>query len=109
MICSSIIGDGKGEGVRGRLLNIGSSSLKLELSPDVVVVNNGESVVIGIKFDIWFSSFDDNPSIDGLSKLIDDERDKFVGWVSEAIKLPTKDDAVAVRPVRFGTRTRSIP
>lgn len=55
MICSSTIGDGIGEGVRGRLFNIGSSSLKLELKPGGggdVAIGNGESVVIGIKFDI---------------------------------------------------------
>jgi hypothetical protein len=76
MICSSTRVGGIGEGVRGRPFNIGSSSLRLELSPSAAVVNKeGESVVTGLRF----SSFNDEPSIDGLSKLTDEERDKVAG------------------------------
>jgi hypothetical protein len=49
MIGSLITGDGIGEGVRGRLFNIGSSSLRLEPS---VGTANGESVVIVIEIGI---------------------------------------------------------
>jgi hypothetical protein len=51
------------------------------------------------------SSFNGDPEIDGLSKLIDDERDKIIGGVFDDTALLATED---VRPVRLGTRIRSI-
>lgn len=67
----------------------------------------GESTGIALAFDVWCSSFKDDPSIEGLSKLTDDDRDSVVGWRSEEMKLLTTEEFVDVRPGRFGTRIRS--
>ena len=99
--------DGSGEGDRGRPLSMGSSSLRLELSGVVTGNVKDESTGIGMAVDVWCSSFKDDPSIEGLSKLTDDDRDSVVGWRSEEIKLFTTEEVVDVRPLRFGTRTRS--
>lgn len=105
IVDSAIIVDGAGDGVRGRPFNIGSSSLKLELKPGFALAKGtGELPAL---FPCC-SSFNDDPSMDGLSKLTEEERDRLAGWISDDIKLLTIDDAVEERVVLFGTRIRSV-